>query len=166
MDTLVALVRHPGLRTERPDQTGGGRRPGPRDCWCGVRLGSDRAASDRDSTARPSMTSASTRHGEPLTEARSRLISVLREVGGPDMTSEIAQDMLQQAHAWESVGARQLATYLSEHDDAFIAPSPHIPLAMATLFTLLADNGFGDQVVLPRVRPLRSHRQDSETPDP
>ena len=95
------------------------------------------------------MTSASTRHGEPLTEARSRLISVLREVGGPDMTSEIAQDMLQQAHAWESVGARQLATYLSEHDDAFIAPSPHIPLAMATLFTLLADNGFGDRVVLP-----------------
>ncbi|MET0995095.1 MAG: XRE family transcriptional regulator [Mycobacterium sp.] len=77
------------------------------------------------------------------------MISVLREVGGPDMTGETAECMLRRAHAWESVGARQLATYLSEHNDAFVAPSPHIPLAMATLFKLLADNGFGDRVVLP-----------------
>jgi hypothetical protein len=95
------------------------------------------------------MTAASTRHDETLAEVRSRLISVLREVGGPDMTGEAAERMLRQAHAWESVGARQLAIYLSEHPDAFVAPSPHIPLSMATLFKLFADNGFGDRVVLP-----------------
>lgn len=95
------------------------------------------------------MTPRSTRHGEPLDEVRTRLISILGEVAGPDMTSEIAQRMLQQAHAWELVGARQLADYLSQHGDAFVAPSPHISLAMATLFKLLADNGFGDKVVLP-----------------
>jgi hypothetical protein len=60
------------------------------------------------------MTAASTRHDETLAEVRSRLISVLREVGGPDMTGEAAERMLRQAHAWESVGARQLASHLSE----------------------------------------------------
>lgn len=95
------------------------------------------------------MSAASTRHDETLAEVRSRLIGVLREVGGPDMTGETAERMLQQAHAWESAGARQLATYLSDHSDAFISPSPHIPLSMATLFKLFADNGFGDRVVLP-----------------
>jgi len=95
------------------------------------------------------MTAASARHDETLAEVRSRLIGVLLEVGGPDMTSRHTQDMLLQAHAWESVGARRLASYLSEHPDAFVAPSPHIPLSMATLFKLFADNGFGDRVVLP-----------------
>jgi hypothetical protein len=95
------------------------------------------------------VTTRPTSHGEPLAEVRSGVISVLREVGGPDMTGETAECMLRRAHAWESVGARQLATYLSEHNDAFVAPSPHIPLAMATMFKLLADNGFGDRVVLP-----------------
>jgi hypothetical protein len=95
------------------------------------------------------MTAASTRYDETLAEVRSRLISVLLEVGGADMTGETPERMLRQAHAWESVGARQLAIYLSEHPDAFVAPSPHIPLSMATLFKLFADNGFGDRVVLP-----------------
>jgi hypothetical protein len=113
------------------------------------------------------MTAASTRHDETLAEVRSRLISVLLEVGGPDMTGETAERMLRQAHAWESVGARQLAIYLSDHSDAFIAPSPHIPLSMATLFKLFADNGFGDRVVLPGC--IRCGRTDKllkrQTPD-
>jgi hypothetical protein len=95
------------------------------------------------------MTAEPTKHDETLAEVRSRLISILREVGGPDMTGETAERMLRQAHAWQSAGARQLASYLSDHSDAFLAPSPHIPLSMATLFKLFADNGFGDRVVLP-----------------
>lgn len=83
-----------------------------------------------------------------MSEVRERLIWVLREVAGPGMSAEIAQRLLQQAHAWEVANAGELDVYLSEHRDAFIAPSPHCPLTVLRLLTLLTDNGFGDKVVL------------------
>lgn len=94
------------------------------------------------------MTPRSARSGELLFAAQERLIGVLREVAGPGMSAETAQRLLQQAHAWEGRNARELDVYLSEHRDAFIAPSPHCPVTVLRLLTLLTDNGFGDKVVL------------------
>ena len=67
------------------------------------------------------MTPRSARSGALLPEVRERLIGVLREVAGPGMSVEIAQRLLQQAHAWDVANARELEVYLSEHRDAFIA---------------------------------------------
>ncbi len=89
------------------------------------------------------------RQRSDLLEIREHLISTLQLTAGPDLTVEQAQRLLQEARAWEQPGnARDLAKHLTEHPDAFTAPSPHCPLALEKLLKLLTAAGFGDKVVL------------------
>lgn len=84
-----------------------------------------------------------------LAEIRERLIDVLRQAAGLDLTSAHAQKLLLDARAWDQPGnTRDLEKHLAAHPDAFTAPSPHCPLALERLLKLLTANGFGDKVVL------------------
>ncbi|NMM91723.1 hypothetical protein B2J88_46830 [Rhodococcus sp. SRB_17] len=84
-----------------------------------------------------------------LGEIRERLIDALQQVAGPRLTAEHAQELLEEACAWNQSGnARDLDRHLAEHSDAFTAPSPNCPLALERLLKLLTANGFGDSVVL------------------
>ncbi|WP_405180841.1 XRE family transcriptional regulator [Nocardia sp. NBC_01377] len=83
-----------------------------------------------------------------LAAARERLIGILHETIGPQLTTEAAQTMLEQAKAWSPGGARTLDRHIAEHPDAFLTPSPHCPTSLPRLLRALTASGFGDKVVL------------------
>lgn len=82
--------------------------------------------------------SARQRHRrDELEQARARLITHLREAVGPALTAAGAQEILEQATAWNSLVARQLDAHLTDNPDALTAPSPHCPLVLIRLLDQL-----------------------------
>lgn len=95
------------------------------------------------------MTQRSQHSGVSLTQARARLVAIMRSAAGPDLPSATAELLLRQAHAWSPTGTRQLDGYLADHPDAFNAADPDMPLALLRLLKLFVDNGLSERVVLP-----------------
>lgn len=96
----------------------------------------------------PANREASRRRKKDLEEARGRLIATLRRTVGLELTATKAQEILEQAKAWEPTGARALDAHIREMPDALTAPSGHCPASLPRLLQLLEASGHGDSVTL------------------
>ncbi len=85
-----------------------------------------------------------------LDQVRARLVGHVQEATEWRMTPAQSQAVLEQAKAWAPAPARQLDTHLAEYPDAWSAPSPHCPVTLVRLASLLDEAGFGDAITRPR----------------